>query len=61
MSVARVRVRKDEGRLNVHRLQLVARQERGDDLLGAELLLSMREPGGNHGTGRLSEILVSSI
>ena len=35
-------------------------QERGDNLLGAELLLPLRKPGRHHGVGRRPEILFVS-
>ena len=42
-------------------LQLVPRPQRGHHLLGAQLLLQVREPSRNHGAGRRAEILIVSI
>lgn len=41
-------------------LQLGPRQERGDHLQCPQLLLSLRQPGSHHGTGRHPEVLFVS-
>ena len=42
-------------------VQLVARQERGNDLLRPQLLLPVREPGLHHGAGRCPQILLPPV